>query len=65
MGVLQLTFVVDWKATRHYPSFIVFFVNVLFFTGSCGWMLQFIPGMRTRIVCKQDGTVRMSEPQSG
>lgn len=60
-----MTFMVDWKNAKRYPTLILFLVNVLFFIGSLGWMMQFIPGMRRDIVCKEDGTVRTSEPKSG
>ena len=56
---------ISGKAAKRYPSVIVFFLNLLFFVASIGWMFQFFPDMRTRIVCKRDGTARRSEPQSG
>ena len=61
----QATFMVSGKAAKRYPQVIVFFLNLLFFVASIGWMLQFFPDMRTSIVCKRDGTARKSEPQSG
>lgn len=31
---------------------------------SCiGWLAQFTPGSREVIVCRKDGTLRMSEPR--
>lgn len=60
---LQLTFLIDWKNASRYPGVILFFINGCFFIGSLGWMAQFVPGARRDIICRQDGTMRVAEPQ--
>ncbi|KAJ3653499.1 hypothetical protein Zmor_012748 [Zophobas morio] len=58
-----LTFMIDWKAaTNKYPARAIFKVNMCFFISTLGWSIQFIN--REDIVCKRDGTLRKSEPNS-
>ncbi|KAM6437441.1 protein smoothened [Liasis olivaceus] len=58
------TFVADWKNSNRYPAVILFYVNACFFTGSIGWLAQFMDGARSEIVCRADGTMRLGEPTS-
>ncbi|KAL7979837.1 hypothetical protein Chor_008175 [Crotalus horridus] len=52
----------DWKNSNRYPAVILFYVNACFFTGSIGWLAQFMDGARSEIVCRADGTMRLGEP---
>ena len=65
LNTQQLTFISDWKTSSRYPAVILFYINGCFLIGSIGWMVQFIPGARKDIVCRNDGTARKSEPQLG
>ena len=40
-------------------------MNVCFAAACIGWMSQYIPGARQDILCRKDGTPRVSEPSGG
>ncbi|KAJ9592921.1 hypothetical protein L9F63_015426, partial [Diploptera punctata] len=57
-----VTFFIDWRSGNKYPALIIFYINCCFLVSCIGWLAQFIPGAREGIVCRKDGTLRMSEP---
>ena len=59
------TFVIDWQNANKYPGLIIFYINVCFLMSGIGWLAQFWPGNREGIVCRNDGTLRHSEPNAG
>ena len=59
----QLTFCIDWRSGNKYPALVIFYINCCFLVSCIGWLAQFIPGAREDIVCRKDGTLRMSEPR--
>lgn len=59
------TFVIDWQNANKYPGLIIFYINVCFAISGIGWLAQFWPGNRDGIVCRNDGTLRHSEPNAG
>lgn len=61
--MFQLTFVIDWKTTKTYPSQAVFCINICFLMVSLGYLYQFRPGAGDSTVCNEDGTRRSSEPR--
>lgn len=60
-----LTFIIDWQNANKYPGLIIFYINVCFVMSCIGWLAQFWPGNREGIVCRNDGTLRHSEPNAG
>ncbi|KAJ8680193.1 hypothetical protein QAD02_015980 [Eretmocerus hayati] len=50
------------KSANEYPARVVFYINVCFMVSCFGWLAQFYPGYRDHIVCRKDGTLRVSEP---
>ncbi|KAG8224389.1 hypothetical protein J437_LFUL016392 [Ladona fulva] len=62
----MLTFLIDWRAANRYPALVIFYINLCFLVSTGGWLAQFVgSGARQDIVCRKDGTLRMSEPSSG
>ncbi|XP_049856044.1 smoothened homolog [Schistocerca gregaria] len=60
-----VTFLIDWRSANKYPALIIFYINCCFLVSCTGWLAQFTPGARKDIVCRKDGTLRMSEPSAG
>ncbi|XP_071451217.1 protein smoothened [Hetaerina americana] len=61
-----LTFLIDWRAANRYPALVIFYINLCFLVSTGGWLAQFVgSGAREDIVCRKDGTLRMSEPSAG
>ncbi|XP_046396716.1 protein smoothened isoform X2 [Ischnura elegans] len=61
-----LTFLIDWRAANRYPALVIFYINLCFLVSTGGWLAQFVgSGARKDIVCRKDGTLRMSEPSAG
>ncbi|XP_059469948.1 protein smoothened [Neocloeon triangulifer] len=60
-----LTFIVDWGSSARYPALIVFYLNLCCMISNFGWLIQFIPGARSDILCRKDGTARGAEPSMG
>lgn len=61
-----ITFMVDWRTANKYPALVIFYINCCFLVSCIGWIAQFTgPESRVDIVCKKDGTLRMSEPSAG
>ncbi|XP_043578808.1 protein smoothened isoform X2 [Bombus pyrosoma] len=56
-----ITFLIDWRSANKYPALVVFYINCCFMMSCIGWLVQFT-GSREVIVCRKDGTLRMSEP---
>ncbi|XP_012176597.1 protein smoothened isoform X2 [Bombus terrestris] len=56
-----ITFLIDWRSANKYPALVVFYINCCFMMSCIGWLAQFT-GSREVIVCRKDGTLRMSEP---
>lgn len=59
------SFLIDWRSANKYPALIIFYINCCFFVVCVGFLAQFMPGAREGIVCRKDGTLRMSEPSAG
>lgn len=59
------TFMIDWKTANRYPGVEIFYINICFFFVCIGWLAQFHNDLRDDIVCRKDGTLRMSEPSAG
>ncbi|XP_012235045.2 protein smoothened isoform X2 [Linepithema humile] len=57
-----ITFLIDWRSANKYPALVIFYINGCFMVSCIGWLVQFTPGSREVIVCRKDGTLRMSEP---
>ncbi|XP_012263343.2 protein smoothened isoform X2 [Athalia rosae] len=57
-----VTFLIDWRSANKYPALVIFYINSCFMVSCVGWLAQFSPGSRDVIVCRKDGTLRMSEP---
>ncbi|XP_024944001.1 protein smoothened isoform X2 [Cephus cinctus] len=57
-----VTFLIDWRSANKYPALVIFYINSCFMVSCIGWLAQFNPGSRDIIVCRKDGTLRMSEP---
>ncbi|XP_006616295.1 protein smoothened [Apis dorsata] len=57
-----ITFLIDWRSANKYPALVIFYINCCFMVSCIGWLAQFTPGSREVIVCRKDGTLRMSEP---
>ncbi|XP_046414631.1 protein smoothened [Neodiprion fabricii] len=57
-----VTFLIDWRSANKYPALVIFYINSCFMVSCVGWLAQFGPGSRDVIVCRKDGTLRMSEP---
>ncbi|XP_015173735.1 PREDICTED: protein smoothened isoform X1 [Polistes dominula] len=57
-----VTFLIDWRSANKYPALVIFYINCCFMVSCIGWLVQFTPGSRDVIVCRKDGTLRMSEP---
>ncbi|XP_012278979.1 protein smoothened [Orussus abietinus] len=57
-----VTFLIDWRSANKYPALVIFYINCCFVVSCVGWMVQFSPGSREVIVCRKDGTLKMSEP---
>ncbi|KAG7209538.1 hypothetical protein KM043_015618 [Ampulex compressa] len=57
-----VTFLIDWRSANKYPALVIFYINCCFMMSCIGWLAQFTPGSREVIVCRKDGTLRMSEP---
>lgn len=60
---LILTFVIDWKSSKAYPSGILFNVNCWYIFAILGWLGQFLPNTKEDIVCRKDSTIRRNEPE--
>lgn len=60
-----ITFLIDWRSANKYPALIIFYINCCFLMVCVGFLAQFLPGAREGIVCRKDGTLRMSEPSAG
>ncbi|KAG1695552.1 Ubiquitin carboxyl-terminal hydrolase 20 [Nymphon striatum] len=60
-----VTFIIDWKNANKYPAVIIFYINSCFLIASLGWLAQFLPNAREKIVCRTDGTLRRSDPSAG
>ncbi|XP_069696692.1 protein smoothened isoform X2 [Periplaneta americana] len=60
-----VTFFIDWRSANKYPALVIFYINCCFLVSCIGWLAQFIPGAREGIICRKDGTLRMSEPNTG
>ncbi|KAK9308461.1 hypothetical protein QLX08_001620 [Tetragonisca angustula] len=56
-----VTFLIDWRSANKYPALVIFYINCCFMVSCIGWLAQFT-GNRDVIVCRKDGTLRMSEP---
>ncbi|XP_066597642.1 protein smoothened [Prorops nasuta] len=56
-----VTFLIDWRSANKYPALVIFYINCCFMVSCIGWLVQFI-GNREVIVCRKDGTRRLSEP---
>ena len=64
-GFTVVTFIIDWKNANKYPALVVFYINFCSMISCVGWLLQFYgPDSRTDIVCRKDGTLRISEPSA-
>lgn len=61
MFFILVIFVVDWWNLNCYFVVIFFYVNVCFFVGSIGWLVQFMDGVCWEIVCCVDGIMRFGE----
>ncbi|KZS02918.1 Smoothened protein [Daphnia magna] len=59
------TFLIDWRSASRYPAVIIFYMNVCFAAACIGWIAQYIPSARQDIICRKDGTARVSEPSGG
>lgn len=59
----QITFLIDWRSANKYPALVIFYINGCFMVSCIGWLIQVTPGSRDAIVCRKDGTLRMSEPR--
>lgn len=59
------SFFIDWRSANKYPALIIFYINCCFLVVCVGFFAQFLPGAREGIVCRKDGTLRMSEPSAG
>ncbi|KAK3921765.1 Protein smoothened [Frankliniella fusca] len=59
------SFFIDWRSANKYPALIIFYINCCFLVVCVGFLAQFLPGAREGIVCRKDGTLRMSEPSAG
>lgn len=57
------TFLVDWRSASRYPAVIIFYMNVCFAAACTGWLAQYTPLARQDILCRKDGTPRISEPR--
>ncbi|KZC04568.1 PREDICTED: protein smoothened [Dufourea novaeangliae] len=57
-----VTFLIDWRSANKYPALVIFYINCCFMVSCIGWLAQFMSGSREVIVCRKDGTLRMSEP---
>ncbi|XP_076675288.1 smoothened, frizzled class receptor [Andrena cerasifolii] len=57
-----VTFLIDWRSANKYPALVIFYINCCFMVSCIGWLAQFSTGSREVIVCRKDGTLRMSEP---
>ncbi|XP_076232442.1 smoothened, frizzled class receptor isoform X2 [Calliopsis andreniformis] len=57
-----VTFLIDWRSANKYPALVIFYINCCFMISCIGWLVQFTAGSREVIVCRKDGTLRMSEP---
>ncbi|KAK0179934.1 hypothetical protein PV327_005631 [Microctonus hyperodae] len=60
-----ITFLIDWRSANKYPALVIFYINCCFLISCIGWLAQFTSGNRESIVCRKDGTLRMSEPSGG
>ncbi|XP_066992573.2 protein smoothened isoform X2 [Anabrus simplex] len=60
-----VTFFIDWRSANKYPALVIFYINCCCLVSCIGWLAQFTPGARQDIVCRKDGTLRMSEPSAG
>lgn len=60
---MQFTFLIDWRSASRYPAVIIFYMNVCFAAACIGWIAQYIPSARQDIICRKDGTARVSEPR--
>ncbi|KAL4218471.1 hypothetical protein ACF0H5_023205 [Mactra antiquata] len=58
-----ITFMLDWKVSRKYPTVILFYINGCFLIATLGWLAQFIN--RNDVICRKDGTIRKGEPLIG
>ncbi|KFM68595.1 Smoothened-like protein, partial [Stegodyphus mimosarum] len=66
MGLFAVvTSLIRWKAANRYPGVIIFYINICVIVASFGWLIQFFPGARERIVCRHDGTMHLHQPSSG
>jgi smoothened protein len=54
---------IDWRSASRYPAVIIFYMNVCFAAACIGWIAQYIPSARQDIICRKDGTARVSEPR--
>ncbi|XP_065583041.1 protein smoothened-like [Artemia franciscana] len=61
---VMATYFLDWKNAKRFPSVMVFYLNLCFFTANMVWLWSFYPGMRDAITCWKDGTARKAEPVS-
>ncbi|XP_014468938.1 PREDICTED: protein smoothened-like isoform X2 [Dinoponera quadriceps] len=56
-----ITFLIDWRSANKYPALVIFYINCCFMVSCIGWLAQFTFG-KDVIVCRKDGTLRISEP---
>ncbi|XP_014468940.1 PREDICTED: protein smoothened-like isoform X4 [Dinoponera quadriceps] len=57
-----ITFLIDWRSANKYPALVIFYINCCFMVSCIGWLAQFTFG-KDVIVCRKDGTLRISEPR--
>lgn len=62
LRIFQITFLIDWRSANKYPALVIFYINCCFMVSCIGWLAQFTFG-KDVIVCRKDGTLRMSEPR--
>ena len=54
---------IDWRSANKYPAVVIFYINCCFLVSCLGWFIQFAPGNRDVIVCRKDGSPRLTEPR--
>ncbi|XP_065342940.1 protein smoothened [Cloeon dipterum] len=64
-SVAVFTFLIDWGSSERYPALIVYYLNLCCVFSNLGWLMQFLPGNRSDILCRKDGTARGFEPSMG
>ncbi|CAB3378559.1 Hypothetical predicted protein [Cloeon dipterum] len=63
--IAGFTFWIDWGSSARYPALSVYYLNLCCMLSNLGWLVQFLPGKRSDILCRKDGTARGFEPSMG